>query len=98
MALGQRIALKDMRRPLYLVAALDDEVAAPEQTLACAELVGTPRAALRARKAPGRHISLFVGAKSLKEVWPEVLDWLAAPNAPAVSKPPSKGEGIGVGR
>jgi poly(3-hydroxyalkanoate) synthetase len=77
-ALGQRIALHDMRRPLYLVAALDDEVAAPEQTLACAGLVGTPRAALRARTTPGSHISLFFGAKSLEEVWPEVLDWLGA--------------------
>ena len=76
-ALGQRIALHDMRRPLYLVAALDDEVAAPDQTLACAGLVGTPRAALRARKTPGSHVSLFVGAKSLEEVWPDVLDWLA---------------------
>jgi poly(3-hydroxybutyrate) depolymerase len=97
-ALGQQIALKDMRRPLYLVTALDDEVAAPEQTLACAGLVGTPRTALREKKAPGGHISLFVGAKSLKEVWPEVLDWLSTPNAPTVRKPPSKDEGIGVGR
>jgi poly(3-hydroxyalkanoate) synthetase len=77
-ALGQRIALHDMRRPLYLLAALDDEVAAPEQTLTCAGLVGTPRAALRARTTPGSHISLFIGAKSLEEVWPDVLDWLAA--------------------
>jgi poly(3-hydroxyalkanoate) synthetase len=80
-ALGQRIELKRMHCPLYLIAALDDEIAAPEQTLACARLVGTPRAALRERKAPGGHIGLFVGAKSLEEVWPEVLDWLAAPMA-----------------
>ena len=78
-ALGQRIALKRMRCPLYLIAALDDEVTAPEQTLACAKLVGTPRAKLRERTAPGGHISLFVGAKSLEEVWPEVSDWLAMP-------------------
>jgi poly(3-hydroxyalkanoate) synthetase len=84
-ALGQRIALKDMRRPLYLIAALDDDVTAPEQTLACAKLVGTPRAALRERKAPCGHISLFVGAKSLELVWPEVLDWLAAGDKPKES-------------
>jgi poly(3-hydroxyalkanoate) synthetase len=77
-ALGQRIALKNMRRPLYLITALDDDVTAPEQTLACAGLVGTPRAALRETQALGGHISLFVGAKSLEEVWPEVLDWLTA--------------------
>jgi poly(3-hydroxyalkanoate) synthetase len=81
-ALGQRIALKHMRRPLYLIAALDDDVTAPEQTLACAKLVGTPRARLRERKAPCGHISLFVGAKSLELVWPEVLDWLADGSKP----------------
>ena len=48
-----------MRRPLYLIAALDDEIAAPEQTLACARLVGTPRAALQRGNAPGGHISPF---------------------------------------
>ena len=53
-ALGQRIALKRMRRPLYLIAALDDDVTAPEQTLACAQLVGTPRASLRKENRAGR--------------------------------------------
>ena len=81
LAKGEFVALwtadraEAMRRPLYLIAALDDEVAAPEQTLACARSVGTPRAALRERNGAVAAISSpFVGAKSLEEVWPEVLD------------------------
>jgi poly(3-hydroxyalkanoate) synthetase len=77
-ALGRRIALKDVRAPLYLIAARDDEVAAPAQTLACAGLVGTPRASIRQMEAAGGHMSVFVGAQWLSEVWPDVLDWLAA--------------------
>ncbi len=76
-ALGKRIDLREMRRPLYLLAARDDEVAAPEQTFACARLVGTPRAKIRRKTAPGGHMSLFAGARTLKKVWPEVLAWLA---------------------
>lgn len=78
-ALGRLIALKDVRAPLYLIAALDDEVAAPEQTLACGRLVGTPPASIRRKEAPGGHMNLFIGEKWLEKVWPEVLDWLAAP-------------------
>ncbi len=75
-ALGKRIDLREMRRPLYLLAARDDEVTAPEQTFACARLVGTPRAAQKRKTAPGAHLSLFIGAQTLKKVWPDVLAWL----------------------
>jgi poly(3-hydroxyalkanoate) synthetase len=76
-ALGRRINLSDMRRPLYLIAARDDEVTAPEQTFACARLVGTPRAAQRRKTAPGDHLSLFVGARTQRKIWSDVLAWLA---------------------
>ncbi len=75
-ALGKRIDLREMRRPLYLIAARDDDVTAPEQTFACGRLAGTPRAAQRRKTAPGGHLSLFMGAKVLKKVWPDVLAWL----------------------
>jgi poly(3-hydroxyalkanoate) synthetase len=78
-ALGRRIDLGEMRCPLYLIAARDDEVTAPEQTFACAHLVGTTREKIRRKTAPGGHISLFAGAKTLKKVWPDVLEWLAEP-------------------
>ncbi len=78
-ALGRRIDLREMRCPLYLIAARDDEVTAPEQTFACAGMVGTPAENIRLTIAPGVHISMFAGAETLKTVWPEALAWLAAP-------------------
>ncbi len=51
-ALGKRIDLRQMRHPLYLLAARDDDVAAPDQTLACARLVGTPREKSGGRPRP----------------------------------------------
>src|SRR5208282_3348369 len=69
-ALGRRIDLREMRCPVYLIAARDDEVTAPEQTFSCARLVGTPRAAQRRKTAPGGHLSLFIGAQVLKKIWP----------------------------
>ncbi|WP_294532115.1 alpha/beta fold hydrolase [uncultured Rhodoblastus sp.] len=78
-ALGKTIDLREVRHPIYLIAARDDEVTAPEQTFSCARLVGTPRPAIRRKTAPCGHLSLFVGAQSLQELWPDVVDWLAAP-------------------
>lgn len=78
-ALGKRIDLHDIRRPLFLIAARDDEVAAPEQTLACARLVGTPAKAIRVAIVSGGHLHLFLGSKAMERLWPDVVAWLAAP-------------------
>ncbi len=79
-ALGKRIDLRAMRAPLYLIAAEDDDIAAPEQTFACARLVGTPRQAIRRRIVPGGHLDLFMGRRTLETLWPEVAAWLGAPS------------------
>jgi poly(3-hydroxyalkanoate) synthetase len=78
-ALGKRIDLHDIRRPLFLIAARDDEVTAPEQTLACARLVGTPAKSIREVTFPGGHLHLFLGSRALKALWPDVAAWLGAP-------------------
>jgi poly(3-hydroxyalkanoate) synthetase len=78
-ALGRKIDLRKMRHPLYLLAARDDQVAAPEQTLATAQLVGTPPESIRRSIVPGSHLDLFLGARTLKKVWPEVAAWLKEP-------------------
>ena len=65
-----------LRQPLYPVAARDDEVAAPEQTFACADLLGTPPGQVVRRLVDGEHLSLFMGARNLRELWPEVIAWL----------------------
>jgi poly(3-hydroxyalkanoate) synthetase len=81
-ALGKKIDLHDVVHPLYLIAARDDQVAAPEQTLACANLVGTPAAAIRQTIVAGSQLNLFFGRRTLKETWSDVIAWLDQP-APA---------------
>jgi poly(3-hydroxyalkanoate) synthetase len=78
-ALGKRIDLGAVRAPLYLIAAADDEISAPEQTLACAGLVATPPAAIRRKVVPGGHLSLLFGRRTLDSLWPDVVAWLRAP-------------------
>ena len=67
-----------MTGPLYLIAAEGDDIAAPEQTLACARLVGTPPAEVRKKIVPGGHLDLFLGRRMLDSLWPDVADWLGA--------------------
>jgi poly(3-hydroxybutyrate) depolymerase len=78
-ALGKRIDLRAVAAPLYLIAAEDDDIVAPEQTLACANLVATPPAALRRKTVPGGHLGLFMGRRTLGTLWPDVVAWLGAP-------------------
>lgn len=79
-ALGKRLDLRALRNPIYLLAARDDEVVAPAQTFACADLVGTPPGQIVRRLVDGEHLSLFMGARNLREVWPEVIRWLKPPS------------------
>jgi poly(3-hydroxyalkanoate) synthetase len=80
-ALGQRIDLKRLRAPLFLLAARDDEVVAPAQLFAAERLVGTPAECLRSAEAPCRHVGLFVGKVALDEFWPGVARWLLEPGS-----------------
>jgi poly(3-hydroxyalkanoate) synthetase len=75
-ALGRRIDLGAVRAPMFLLAAREDEVIAPAQVFATAERVGTPACDIRTASAPGRHLSLFLGAQTLKTVWPDIARWL----------------------
>jgi len=75
-ALGKRIDLRAARNPLFLLAAANDEISAPAQTMACADLVGTPRNEIVSRLAEGGHLSLFLGARNLRGVWREAAAWI----------------------
>jgi poly(3-hydroxyalkanoate) synthetase len=75
-ALGKKADLGAVRNPLFLIGARDDEIATPQQTLACSQLVGTPKKEIRERIVPGSHLSLFFGNQALTRVWPEVAAWL----------------------
>jgi poly(3-hydroxyalkanoate) synthetase len=76
-ALGRQIELADVRCPLFLTAARDDEVVAPEQIFATEHLVGSPPGAIRKATAPCGHLGLFMGGDVLRDVWPDIAHWLS---------------------
>jgi poly(3-hydroxyalkanoate) synthetase len=80
-ALGRRIDLGQMRAPLFLLAARDDEIVAPQQQLAVDRHVGTPAGEIEAAIAPCNHLGLFMGARSLRTVWPRIARWLTKERA-----------------
>lgn len=76
-ALGRTVRLAEVRAPVYLLAARDDELVAAAQLLAVAGLVGTPKHAIAAATEPCGHLSLFMGATTLRRAWPRIARWLA---------------------
>jgi len=83
-ALGERIDLADVRSPLFLLAACDDEVVAPAQIFAAERLVGTPAHDVRKVIVPCTHLGLFMGRAAVAEIWPRIARWLALP--PSLSR------------
>ena len=76
-ALGRQIDLAEVRHPLLLLAARDDELVAPEQIMAVRRRVGTAPAQIESVLLPGNHLSLFIGARSLTDAWSRIGRWLA---------------------
>lgn len=75
--LGCRLDLGDITCPVYLLAGDADDVTTAEQVFNAERLLGTPGPRIDKRLVPGGHIGLFMGSKSLAEVWPEIARWLA---------------------
>ncbi|MGN6748450.1 MAG: alpha/beta fold hydrolase [Xanthobacteraceae bacterium] len=78
-ALGQSIDLKEIKAPLFLLAARDDELVTPPQLFAAEQLVGTASRDIRKVTADCRHLGLFMGKRALCEAWPQIVDWLINP-------------------
>jgi poly(3-hydroxybutyrate) depolymerase len=76
LALGQRVDLASVNIPVFLLAARDDELVAPPQLFAAERLIGTPARDLRKAIAPCRHVALFVGQRTLQDIWPRIARWL----------------------
>jgi polyhydroxyalkanoate depolymerase len=74
--LGRRLALGDIRCPVYLLAGDADDITPKEQVFAAEGLLGTPRSRIVKALAPGGHVGLFMGAKTLREHWPEIARWI----------------------
>jgi poly(3-hydroxyalkanoate) synthetase len=80
-ALGRPVDLAALRCPLFLLAARDDELVAPEQIFATERLVGSPPGAVRKTIAAGGHLGLFMGHRILSDIWPRIAHWLASEDA-----------------
>ena len=75
-ALGRPIDLTSVTHPLFLLAARDDELIAPQQLFAVERLVGTSAQDLRKAIVPCRHVGLFIGKRTIEDIWPQIAHWL----------------------
>ncbi|WP_269844871.1 DUF3141 domain-containing protein [Zhongshania marina] len=75
-ALGERISLKDITVPIYLLAGTDDDITTPEQVFNVENLLGTDSEKIQKDLAQGGHIGLFMGRKTLNENWRRIGHWL----------------------
>jgi polyhydroxyalkanoate depolymerase len=75
--LGRRLHLRDIRCPVYLLAGDADDITPKEQVFAAEQLVGTPESGIAKALAPGGHIGLFMGERTLRDTWPEIARWIA---------------------
>jgi poly(3-hydroxyalkanoate) synthetase len=76
---GSPVGLAHLRCPLFILAADRDDYAPPGQSLGLGAFVGTPGSQVVARVAPDcTHLGLFLGRRTLRDVWPEVFAFLNA--------------------
>ena len=75
-ALGRRIDLGSVHAPTFLLAGRDDELVSVDQLLATARHIGTPREKIEISVEPCGHLSLFLGAETLRNTWSRIADWL----------------------
>jgi poly(3-hydroxyalkanoate) synthetase len=76
--LGRRLDLHDVTCPVYLLAGANDDITTPEQVLDAVKYLGTAPSRIVQQTAPGGHIGLFMGARTLKDYWPSIARWIAA--------------------
>lgn len=75
-ALGEKISLKNIKVPVFLLAGADDDITIKEQVFAARDLLGTPRDQVVSEEAPGGHIGLFMGAETLETQWTRIGVWI----------------------
>ena len=74
--LGHKLSLGDITCPVYLLAGERDDITTKEQVFDAEKYLGTPPDRIVKTLAPGGHIGLFMGSKTLTEYWPKIADWL----------------------
>ena len=89
-SLGRQCPLSDISAPIFALAAAEDEVVALPQATAVKSLCAGTNVEVRVE--PGRHLSLFMGRRTLETAWRDIAHWLAQPEAPARRpRPPAAG-------
>ncbi len=76
--LGRRLNLRSITCPVYLMAGASDDITTSEQVLDAAKYLGTAKEDIVQKTVPGGHIGLFMGARTLKENWPEIARWIGS--------------------
>jgi polyhydroxyalkanoate depolymerase len=76
--LGRILSLGDIQCPVYLLAGADDDITTREQVFNAAKYLGTPAQNVIQTLAPGGHIGLFMGSRTLREYWPKIAQWILA--------------------
>ena len=74
--LGRTLSLGDITCPAYLLAGENDDITTTEQVFDADKYLGTPSDKIVKTLAPGGHIGLFMGRKTLTDYWPKIADWL----------------------
>ena len=76
--LGRTLNMRDIRCPVYLLAGASDDITTTEQVFDAAKYLGTPKSRIVKKTAPGGHIGLFMGARTLQDYWPAIARWVVA--------------------
>ena len=76
-ALGRRIDLSSVQHPMFLLGARDDTLVALDQLFATATRVGTPKQHIITVTEPCGHLSLFLGADTIRRGWARIAAWLS---------------------
>jgi len=73
-ALGRQVGLGGIAAPVFALAAADDEIVVPPQATAVKS--NCRKSKVQVRVEPGRHLSLFMGRRTLKTAWRDIARWL----------------------
>jgi poly(3-hydroxyalkanoate) synthetase len=92
-ALGRPARLSDIEAPMFVLAAADDEIVALPQAVAAKSLCRATSVAVRVE--PGRHLSLFMGQRTLGGAWREIARWLKSGAGGALRKAPAADRACG---
>ncbi|GAA4873594.1 alpha/beta fold hydrolase [Actinomycetospora straminea] len=79
---GERVDMRRISCPLFLLGGATDHITPPIQVFAAADHVSTPADQVTTRTAPGGHLGLFMGNQALRHEWPPLLAAVAEHSRP----------------